>query len=49
MPGIGPIIADAIVNYKDFSADEKEVEFIIKNKIQPVFYTDEYYPFGLNK
>ena len=49
VPGIGPIIADAIVNYKDFTSDEKEVEFINKNKIQHVFYTNENYPVGLKQ
>ncbi len=49
VPGIGPILADAIVNYSDFSNEEKEIAFIRKHKIQTVFYTDENYPLGLKQ
>ena len=49
VPGIGPILADAICNYKDFTIQEKEIEFIRKHRIQTVFYTDENYPLGLKQ
>ncbi|GDX51005.1 DNA processing protein DprA [Bacteroidota bacterium] len=49
VPGIGPILADAIVNYTDFSNEEKEIAFLRKHKIQTVFFTDANYPLGLKQ
>lgn len=42
--GIGPVKAGAIVSFKDFSKAEKEIAFIEKYKITPLFITDEGYP-----
>ena len=44
IPGIGPKMAAAILNKECFSRAEKEVQFIEKNKIQAIFYTDAAYP-----
>ena len=42
--GMGEVRASAIRGFKDFSGAEKEVAFIEKYKIQPLFLTDEAYP-----
>ncbi|HMU45762.1 MAG TPA: DNA-processing protein DprA [Chitinophagaceae bacterium] len=42
--GIGPVRASAIASFKDFSKAEKEIEFIEKYKIKPLFLSDEKYP-----
>jgi DNA processing protein len=44
IPGIGPKMAAAILNRNCFDFAEKEIQFIEKNKIQAVFYTDKTYP-----
>ena len=44
IPGIGAIAANKIVNHSVFNRAEAEVEFILKEKIQPLFFTDEKYP-----
>lgn len=44
IPGIGPKMAAAIVNQQYFKRAELELQFIEKNKIQPIFYTDSAYP-----
>ncbi len=46
-PGVGSIIARYIKEFNDFSEAEKEVEFIKKNKIKPLFFLDKEYPFRL--
>jgi DNA processing protein len=42
--GIGTIAANAIKNFSDFKICETEIAFIEKNKISPLFITDENYP-----
>jgi DNA processing protein len=42
--GIGTIRAQQIKQFKDFEQCEKEVEFIKKNKIEPLFISSERYP-----
>ncbi len=45
IPGIGSIWANSIVNSKDvLKRAEKEIEFIQKYKIKPLFFTDVDYP-----
>lgn len=44
IPGIGSIIADEVLNSDVLGRAEEEMNFIIKNNIQTVFYTDENYP-----
>ncbi len=42
--GIGPIRAESIKNFTDFSKAEEEINFIEKYKIKPLFLTDKNYP-----
>ncbi|MFN2458891.1 MAG: DNA-processing protein DprA [Chitinophagaceae bacterium] len=42
--GIGSIRARSIKQFNDFTRVEKEIEFIEKYKIQPLFLTDKHYP-----
>ncbi|MGQ0740460.1 MAG: DNA-processing protein DprA [Bacteroidota bacterium] len=42
--GIGPIRADSIKQFKDFSKAEEEIKFIEKYKIKTLFLTDKAYP-----
>ena len=49
VPGVGPLIADAVASFADFSAAEKEVQFIHKHKIQPIFFTEENYSQALKQ
>lgn len=42
--GIGPVKAASIVSFKDFSKAKKEMAFIEKYKIKPLFITDKEYP-----
>jgi DNA processing protein len=44
IPGIGPVTAATIVSHKTFERAEKEVAFIRRYKIKPLFYLDEAYP-----
>jgi len=44
IPGIGRKMIDSIVNQKILSQAEKEILFIEKNHIQPLFFTDKDYP-----
>jgi DNA processing protein len=44
IPGIGPLTAAAIVSHDVFQLAEKEAEFVMKNKITPLFYLDANYP-----
>ncbi len=44
IPGIGGKLADAVLSFNDFSAAEKEVTFIEKHQIKPLFYLDKDYP-----
>ena len=42
--GLGEVRVKSILNFKDFSRAEQEIEFIEKYKISPLFITDENYP-----
>jgi len=42
--GIGTIKASNIKGFADFASIEKELAFIEKNNIQPLFFTDDSYP-----
>jgi DNA processing protein len=42
--GIGPVRADSIRRFNDFSRAEEEIKFIEKYKIKPLFLTDADYP-----
>lgn len=45
IPGIGVYLASSVVNGKDvFKRAEKEIKFIEKFKIRPLFFTDPDYP-----
>lgn len=44
IPGIGPKMAASILKEDCFKRAEKEIQFIEKNKVQPIFYTDAAYP-----
>jgi DNA processing protein len=42
--GIGPLRANSIATFKDFSRAEQEMNFIEKYKITPLFLSDKKYP-----
>jgi DNA processing protein len=42
--GIGTKAINSILNFKDFSRAEEEIQFITKYKITPLFLTDKKYP-----
>ena len=42
--GVGAYIADMVINQKVLSRAEKEINFINKNNIEPLFYLDKNYP-----
>jgi DNA processing protein len=44
VPGIGGKTADLILSKQGFDRAEKEMQFIEKYKIKPLFFTDEDYP-----
>jgi len=44
IPGIGHVIVSNILNHNTFDRAEKEIAFIEKYKIKPLFYTDPDYP-----
>ena len=48
IPDIGPKTAKAIITHDVFARAEEECQFIIKNKITPLFYLDKNYPKRLN-
>lgn len=47
IPGIGDQIAKNIASFKDFTLAEKEVDFIEKKKVKPLFFLDKEYPYRL--
>lgn len=49
VPGIGEVLASQIVSQDILKKSEQEIEFILKNKIQPLFFTDKSYPFRLKE
>jgi len=44
IPGIGSKIADAIKQKKNFEEEEKQIQCIEKNQINPIFFTNPAYP-----
>jgi DNA processing protein len=44
IPGIGHVIINSIVNHSVFDRAEKEIEFIEKHEIIPLFFTNSGYP-----
>jgi len=48
IPNIGSVVSKSILNQKVLSRAEEEIEFIEKNNIQPLFYTDKSYPTRLS-
>jgi len=49
IPGIGDVLSREIVKQDVLKRAEEEIEFIIKNKIQPFYFTDRDYPFRLKE
>src|ERR1017187_8665094 len=49
IPGIGEKIAGNILHFKDFEKAEKELAFIEKHQIEPLYFLDENYPVRLNE
>ena len=49
IPGVGSVIANSILSQKSFGAAELELRFIEKNRVMPLFFTDEAYPFRLKQ
>jgi len=47
IPGIGTSTAQSIINHKTFGRAEQEVEFVEKNNIKPIFFTESEYPVRL--
>ncbi|MDR1699068.1 MAG: DNA-processing protein DprA [Prevotellaceae bacterium] len=49
IPGVGDFMAGQIVSADIRLQAEKEMEFVLKNKISPLFYTDKNYPYRLKE
>jgi len=49
IPGIGEVLSNEIVNADVLKRADTEIEFIIKNKIVPYYFTDREYPFRLKE
>jgi DNA processing protein len=49
IPGIGEVLSNEIVNADVLKRADQEIEFIIKNKIIPYYFTDREYPFRLKE
>lgn len=49
IPGIGQILANEILSQNVLERAKEEVEFVVKNKITPHFYTDKSYPYRLKE
>ncbi|GAB1416496.1 DNA-processing protein DprA [Paludibacter sp.] len=50
VPGVGETLAKEIINHKDaLLRAEKEIEFIMENKIQCLYFSDKEYPFRLKE
>ncbi|MBR9921467.1 MAG: DNA-protecting protein DprA [Bacteroidetes bacterium] len=49
IPSIGPQVIEAIQSFKDFDRAKRELEFIKKQHIQPLFYLDSNYPIRLKQ
>ena len=49
IPGIGELLAKEISQQDVLKRADKEVEFILKNGITPIYHTDQAYPFRLKE
>ncbi|MEI2765571.1 MAG: DNA-processing protein DprA [Dermatophilaceae bacterium] len=49
IPGIGLVVTNAILSAPSLHLAERELEFLEKNKVEAVFYTDERYPTRLKQ
>jgi len=49
IPGIGELLSKEIVAQKVLKRAEQEIEFISKNKIQSMYFTDRDYPYRLKE
>jgi DNA processing protein len=49
IPNIGKTIANNIFSFKNFKIAEKEIDYIHKNNIKPLFYMDDDYPSRLKE
>ncbi len=49
IPGIGAVISKSIVENRDVSRGEAEIEFMAKHEIQASFYLDDEYPSRLKR
>lgn len=49
IPGIGEVLSQEIIKQDVLSRADEEIEFILKNKIQPLYFTDRDYPFRLKE
>ena len=49
IPGIGDVLSKEIVSQDVLKRADQEVEFVIKNKIQPYYFADRDYPFRLKE
>jgi len=44
IPGIGTVVADSVLAAASLQVAERELDFLEKNQVDAVFYTDERYP-----
>ena len=49
IPGIGEVLSTEIVSQQVLARAEQEIEFILKNKIQTLYFTDRDYPYRLKE
>ena len=49
IPGIGAHLSQQITGADVMKRAEKEMEFVLKNKISTAFYTENFYPYRLNE
>jgi DNA processing protein len=49
IPGIGTVVTNAILSAPALQVAERELDFIEKNNVEAVFYTDERYPARLKQ
>ena len=49
IPGIGDVLSREIVNQNVLKRAEEEVNFVMKNKIQPLYFTERDYPYRLKE
>ncbi|TNE82169.1 MAG: DNA-protecting protein DprA [Bacteroidetes bacterium] len=49
IPGIGPKLSEQVLQFKDFSRAERELEYVLRNGVELLRYTDEAYPRRLKR